>query len=333
MKPSPLVAAVIVTYNRCADLKICLARVRAQTRPLDRIFVIDNGSTDATAAWLAGEPGLSVIRQANVGGAGGFATGIEHAFRAGAAEIWCMDDDCIPEPDALELLLAAPDIGPAIKNCLSVSTADPTELAFYVDRPNRRYRKVADMGDVALLFGVASLFNGTLISAQVVAQIGWPDRRLFIWGDEVEYMTRAQKMGFPIVTVPRAVLRHPPAVDRDGIPWPGAWKQYYAVRNQRRVFQNLHGNKVGILIYLQWAMRSTWHQLMRGPRGQRYYNFALFAEATCDSLLNRFHKRPDTIRTLRLYRFFNPPLPAIRAQPLPAAPSAPAPVAEQRRAA
>lgn len=299
------IAAVVVTFNRLEDLKICLKSLQAQTRPLDHIFVINNGSTDGTAAWLEVQPALTVVTQANLGGAGGFATGIDTAFQAGYDGIWCMDDDCVAAPDALETLLAAPNIGPCIKNCVSISNRDSSELAFYVDRPHRSFRKVADMAEFDLVYGVASFFNGTLISAEVVRKIGLPDKKLFIWGDEVEYMTRALKLGYPVVTVPRSVFYHPPSFDRNGIPWPGAWKQYYAVRNQRRVFQNVHGRKVGFLVYLRWSLKSTLQQLVAKGRPNRAFDFLIYTEAAMDSLRNHFEKRPDTILTVRLYRFMH----------------------------
>jgi GT2 family glycosyltransferase len=303
--PRESVAAVVVTYNRLSDLKKCLDSLRQQTRPLDALLVVNNGSTDGTAEWLATQPDLRVISQENLGGAGGFATGIEAAYAAGFDWLWCMDDDCLAAPDALDKLLTSPNLGPCVKNAVSISTKDPDELAFYVDRPNRQYRRVSDMTAFDLVYGVASFFNGTLIHAQVVRTIGSPDPKLFIWGDEVEYMTRAMRGGFPVVTVPQAVFYHPPSFDRDGIPWPGAWKQYYAVRNQRRVFENLHGDTFGRLIYVRWALREIGRQV-RLKRPNRRYNVLLFAEAAFDSLRNHFRKRPDGIWTLRLYRRFNP---------------------------
>jgi len=295
------IAAVVVTYNRLADLKKCLDSLRQQTQALDAIFVINNGITDVTDEWLATQPDLLVTTQANLGGAGGFATGIDTAYKAGYTWLWCMDDDCLAAPDALARLLASPNLGPCVKNSMSVSVNSRDELAFFIDRPNRSYRKVTDMTDVELVYGVAFFFNGTLIHSEVVKAIGIPDKELFIWGDEVEYMTRAQKMGFPIVTVPSSVFYHPASFDRDGIPWPGAWKQYYAVRNQRRVLQNQYGNTIGRLLFAQWATRSTFQQAF-AKRDNRLYNFLLYGEATIDSLTNNFRKRPDTIRTLQLYK-------------------------------
>ncbi|GAB3314643.1 hypothetical protein GCM10027299_03060 [Larkinella ripae] len=298
------VAAVVVTYNRLGDLKKCLFSLEQQTRKPDTILVINNGSTDGTAEWLATQSALTVINQSNSGGAGGFATGIEAAYKAGFTWLWCMDDDCLATPDSLEKLMSAPNIGPCIKNAVSVSNQDRTELAFFVDRPNKSYRKVADMAPYDLIYGVAFFFNGTLIHTDVVKAVGLPDSRLFIWGDEVEYMTRAQKMGFPVVTVPKSIFHHPPSFDRNGIPWPGAWKQYYAVRNQRRIFQNLHGSNYGVMVFFKWSLRVILEQIV-SKRRHRLYNFLIYSEAALDSLFNNFRKRPDGILTVRLYRFMN----------------------------
>ena len=46
------VAAIVVTYNRKELLGSCLHAILAQTRSCDRVFVIDNASTDGTPDFL-----------------------------------------------------------------------------------------------------------------------------------------------------------------------------------------------------------------------------------------------------------------------------------------
>src|SRR5580658_4151880 len=48
--PAPRVIAVVVTYNRRDLLLEAVAAVQAQTRPADAVIVVDNASTDGTAA-------------------------------------------------------------------------------------------------------------------------------------------------------------------------------------------------------------------------------------------------------------------------------------------
>ena len=70
-------AAVVVTYNRLAHLKLTLARLLAE--PVDHVIVVDNGSDDGSRNWLAVQTDLRlhVIEAAeNGGGAAGFETGL-----------------------------------------------------------------------------------------------------------------------------------------------------------------------------------------------------------------------------------------------------------------
>ena len=43
----------------------------------------------------------------NTGGAGGFRAGVEAAYEQGFDRIWLMDDDVVPAPDCLAVLMAA----------------------------------------------------------------------------------------------------------------------------------------------------------------------------------------------------------------------------------
>lgn len=104
------ICAVVLTYNRRELLDECLAAISAQTRECDRIIVIDNASTDGTFEMLAVKWSEQVEVHSlprNLGAAGGFNMGMRMAYRTGADAIWVMDDDVIPEPDALERLVAA----------------------------------------------------------------------------------------------------------------------------------------------------------------------------------------------------------------------------------
>ena len=85
------VIAVIVTYNRQALLSDCINALRSQTRRLDSILVVNNGSTDGTEEWLLNQPDIEFITQSNVGGAGGFSTAIEQGYKKGYTWIWCMN--------------------------------------------------------------------------------------------------------------------------------------------------------------------------------------------------------------------------------------------------
>jgi GT2 family glycosyltransferase len=72
IETAPGASFIIPTYNRLEALKLCLARLEAQSCKDFEVIVVDDGSTDGTAEWvaqyLAATPlRLRVLRQANSG--------------------------------------------------------------------------------------------------------------------------------------------------------------------------------------------------------------------------------------------------------------------------
>ena len=107
------VFAGVLTYNRKETAVICLRALLDQTRPVDRIVVFDNGSTDGTREHLDREGLLAPVNvtflrvEKNRGPAAGFAALFQHCHAEGCDWLWVMDDDVIPEPNALEEFVSA----------------------------------------------------------------------------------------------------------------------------------------------------------------------------------------------------------------------------------
>jgi GT2 family glycosyltransferase len=95
------VAVVIPVRNGADSLGTCLAALRTQTRPADEVVVVDNGSSDGTAA-VGRVGGATVIQLAD--------PGVYRARNVGwrscdADLIAFTDADCEPEPDWLNQLV------------------------------------------------------------------------------------------------------------------------------------------------------------------------------------------------------------------------------------
>ena len=80
------VAAVVVTYNRKALLRQCVASLLGQTWADMDIWVIDNASTDGTGAMLAPLIGDGRVHYQNTGGNLGGAGGFEYGLRVAAQQ-------------------------------------------------------------------------------------------------------------------------------------------------------------------------------------------------------------------------------------------------------
>ena len=78
--PNPKISVVIPAYNSAEYLPRAVQSVRSQTQPVDEIIVVDDGSTDGTAAVAADlEPQIRCLAQDNQGPASARNTGVEAA--------------------------------------------------------------------------------------------------------------------------------------------------------------------------------------------------------------------------------------------------------------
>ncbi len=188
------ITAVVVTYNRCSLLKRCLEALLRQTYPCE-ILIIDNASEDATGEMLEKfeEPAIRVLRlEKNLGGAGGFYTGMKKAVEDGSEYIWLMDDDTFPEPDALEQLMKADEKLNGEYGFLSsaVQWTDGSACKMNCQKIKKDYfRQLHRLADGMVLVEYAS-FVSLLFKRETILEAGLPIKEYFIWGDDIEYTTR-----------------------------------------------------------------------------------------------------------------------------------------------
>jgi rhamnopyranosyl-N-acetylglucosaminyl-diphospho-decaprenol beta-1,3/1,4-galactofuranosyltransferase len=241
-KSSVKVCAVIVTYNRKEMLQKCLKALLNQTVSPDEIIIIDGPSTDGTTQLIREKfPEITYVRlDEDVGGAGGFYEGMKLAYNKGCDWIWVMDDDVVPERDVLEKLLLA------VGNDQNL-IARPA----LIDAP-----------------GFAPWFAGGIFSRTTIKRIGLPIRELFIYGDDVEYIIRAEKAGVKIIDVKNARVNHKDWRLRGrlskkilhktitGSIYPKGRKYYYIQRNQLYV-NTLHRNWRALFILLTKGSASS----------------------------------------------------------------------------
>ncbi|HET7327383.1 MAG TPA: glycosyltransferase family 2 protein [Nocardioidaceae bacterium] len=210
-QPSVSVVAVIVTRDRPATLERSLAALAAQTRRPEQLIVVDNAADDAVRTLVTSMPGTTYLpSRRNLGGAGGFALGMLHALALGADWVWLADDDGFPVgDDVLERLLntaRARDLG--LVSPVVVDADDPSRLAFPLRRGASWARARKDLR-TDFLPGIAALFNGALFAASTLEQVGVPDLRLFVRGDEVDMHRRVLRSGVAFGTDVTAAYAHP----------------------------------------------------------------------------------------------------------------------------
>ena len=230
------VIAVIVTYNRQQLLSNCINALKNQTRKVDKILVINNGSTDETAAWLKKQETIDHISQENVGSAGGFYTGIKTAFESGYSWMWLMDDDGYPKEDALEKLLEDDREELLLRNCSVIDKEDKKSFVW----KTLHYKSIDEVKS-KVIQNIAHPFNGTLLHRRIVERVGFPNPRLFLWGDETEYYYRIiKKNAIPFCTITNSIHYHPASYFSYKQEWDykTGWKMYYYIRNRFHVHRS-----------------------------------------------------------------------------------------------
>jgi glycosyltransferase involved in cell wall biosynthesis len=130
---APATSVVIPVYNGAAFLGEAIASALGQDLPPLEIIVVDDGSTDETAAVAAGFSGVKYLRQDNAGVATARNTGIA-AARGELYALLDADDVWLPEKLRLqtEHLLAHPDEGAVCalyQNFLEPGTPRPAWLS------------------------------------------------------------------------------------------------------------------------------------------------------------------------------------------------------------
>lgn len=246
-KGNIMTAAVIVTYNRKELLGRNIRMLLQQTRPFDRIFIVDNCSTDGTPEYLRAQgwmedPGFVYVRTpSNLGGAGGFHAGVKAAFEAGADYIVLMDDDgaAADEHTFARLFAAAEEMHRENPLLFVNSLVQQDELLSFKMGSKYTVAEALAAAENGLLEGEANPFNGTLVSRELVAAIGYPNGDFFIKGDEVNYKQRSFAAGARVVTVVDSRYNHPRPETHEQVvlgkkvPFfvEAPWKEYYAARN------------------------------------------------------------------------------------------------------
>ena len=252
---TPRIVAVVVTFNRLALLQRLVARLR-ETEGLAEVLVVDNASTDGTGEWLATQPApvRALTLPDNRGGAGGFHVGLASAMDAGADLAWLMDDDGIPEPDCLKVLLDHDEYdfwGPAV-----LAEQDPSRLCFPIRLPGRaavvhRMAEVELAARDGVIEDVVIPFNGVLVTRDLVERIGTVREDFFIWGDDVEYLWRARRAGARTGTVVAARFLHP-ATDDLGTPMAFGRTTYNHSPSDLKHYCMARNNLVNLRDYRGW---------------------------------------------------------------------------------
>lgn len=289
------ISAVVVTYNRKNLLLECVQAIRAQSRPVDEIVILDNASTDGTESFLKekgviGLPEVVYVRKdVNTGGSGGFYYGSKQAYKGGADWIWMMDDDCIPTETALEELVKASEIVDAsfFHSVILDESGKATKSAGI--QASGEAISLLDRGLVSVSYAA---FVSFFVSRNAVEKCGLPYEKFFIYGDDAEYSQRLIKYCAPGYLVGKSKAVH--KAGKASSPWDSLdtariKRGGYLVRNslintnEYGTFKGKTKNYISNLIFI--------FQLLFGRRKRRFLKIWQVIEGTFGYWFGSYDRR------------------------------------------
>jgi len=311
----PCLVAVVVTHCRLAQLQITLRALLAQpVQDLAAIMVVDNASDDGTPEWLAAQtdPRLHVQRAtSNLGGAGGFELGMRMAVETLEPDwIVVMDDDARPEPGAFAAFHALDLTG---FDGFAAAVRHPDGTICEMNRPTYNpfwHKRVLlrtlfgggrgafhlgpdDFARPGLRAVDGASFVGFFVRSSTIRARGYPDPRLFLYGDDAIYTMGLTRAGHRIGFDPLVRFEHDSSTFSAADPRiRPLWKVYYYHRNLLILYRIATGVFFApvLLLYLpKWLLR------LRHYKGERRRFLRLFALALRDGLMRRTSTPHDLV--------------------------------------
>ncbi|TFD05119.1 glycosyltransferase [Cryobacterium sp. TMT1-66-1] len=205
------VAALVVSHNRVELLRRCLSAILVQSPAPDEVILVDNVSTDGSVDMVRNEfPMVTVIESlANLGGAGGFALGIDIAIQRGHSAVWMMDDDAEPTADSLRPLVDIMTFDPSRPPGFVASTVVDANMKLLGHNPPEIVDGFLALPNDANAYQAPyASFVGVLVNLDSAKQTFLPMTDFFIWYDDLEYTSRLSEIAGGVVCRTSLVM-HP----------------------------------------------------------------------------------------------------------------------------
>lgn len=211
-----LITVVIPNWNGGDFLRLCLRSVEQQTYERIELIVVDDASTDASAAIVSAEfPKAALVRfSRNRGFAHAANVGMR---RARGSIVALLNNDAVAEDRWIEELAAAldrnPQAGSAASKMVLWDRPGVINSAGDIFRksgvPDNRGAWEEDRGqydEEAEVFGACG--GAVAYRRSMLDDVGLFDERFFMYCEDVDLAFRAQMAGYRCVYAPRAVVRH-----------------------------------------------------------------------------------------------------------------------------
>lgn len=247
------IAAVICNYNKKEYAAECIQSVMESVFTDLDILVVDNASSDGSAEYIRERFTDRVklfVNEENLGGSGGFNTGIRYALEQGYEYVWCLDNDVLVDENAVGKLYAFmeshPEVGMTGSKVYHMENPDYVQQ-FGIDIiwdeyccEAKYHGRLEDgtMPDVVYSDAVAAC--SVLVRTSVIRKIGMLPEENFLYWDDTEWGYRCNLAGYKVASLGSSKVLHSMGAKKESV---NTFPLYYAWRNWIRFFMKYTGKE------------------------------------------------------------------------------------------
>ncbi|OPJ55123.1 glycosyltransferase family 2 protein [Clostridium oryzae] len=215
------IAVVICNYNKKEYLLKCIGSLLKSTYTNFDVYVIDNASMDGSVNAVLEQyrDSVNIIRnEENLGGSGGFNSGIKAVVNNGYKYIYLLDNDVILDKDALcelyEFMEVNYTTGIVGSKIYSMDNPDNVqEFGSYIDfstfnmklRNNGNIDSNSDMTFIECDYVPAC---SALIRVEAILKVGLIDEQYFVYWDDIDLGYRLKSAGYKVFASSKSKVWH-----------------------------------------------------------------------------------------------------------------------------
>lgn len=242
------IGVVICNFNKKDYVLECVQSVLESKVDNFDIYVVDNASTDGSVEALEktyGDQITVLANKENLGGSGGFNTGLRVVRDKGYEYFMCLDDDALVDENAIfelfEYMEANPDVGMA--GCRVYHRQMPDyiqQCGLYIDFDHYTAQTIGadqledgtlpDVIECDTVATCAVMVRGSVIRE---TNVGIMPEDNFIYWDDMEWGHRIHLAGYRVVTLAAAKALHQMGANTKR---PNTFINYYMWRNRTNFF-------------------------------------------------------------------------------------------------
>jgi len=313
MNVFPPVAVIVLNWNGLDDTRACAASLARMDYPAATVYLVDNASSDGSAAALASEfsgpPFVPIANAENLGFAGGNNAAVRRAREAGAAYVLLLNNDTVVAPDFLSRLMEAAQANPrAGLIAPKILLHDEPNTLWYAggaldwnmwppfsqpgeNEPDDTPAAAAPPRPTGWVSGCC-----VLARAEMIEQIGDLDTRYGYYCEDVDWSLRAQQGGWTLLYVPQSRVWH--KIGRSTKKSGRHAGSFYEYRNPILAARR-HKGRGGFFAALPVALRAGWRALLH-PGGPNAPDKTILLDAVRDGLRGRTGLMPASAGNSRL---------------------------------